>query len=266
MRLRNFCHWQNLNEDEEGNPTGSILKHGRAWFHLPVTDKNVDRPYRREIQFSWQFKLERLMQLSVKLFSGDGHQDIVFCFAFFFFSFYVSFENFLPEKFGYPRHSFEHATGFFLWDDDFRVEFHYGGSDCYECQGYKGWCRHWIISEAIFGEPVRTKREVERGSGLVYLQEGNATVGYPVDVILSDNQWKYPRWPWPKVIRRAEVQSKEGIPIPGKGENSWDCGEDRNYSLNTPAKTIAEAVEAMGEYVQKRREQYGGKNWIPEGL
>ena len=265
MRLRDFCHWQNLNIDANWNPIGSILKYGRVWFHWPITDKNVDRPYRREIQLSWQFKLEKRIQIQLGLFGGDSERDIDFSIAFLFFSFYLSLENWLPKKYA-SRHQWEHMTGFYLWDDSFHVSFHYAGDNCYECQGYKGWYRHWFVNEVIFGRPVYSSREVERGTGLVYLQEGNATVGYPVDVILSDDQWKFPRWPWPKVIRRAEVQSKDGIPIPGKGENSWDCGEDRNYGLITPANSIAEAIEAMGKSVQERREPHGGKNWIPEGL
>ena len=62
------------------------------------------------------------------------------------------------------------------------------------------------------------------------------------------------------------MESEDGIPIPGKGENSWDCGEDRRFSINTTANTIAEAVEAFRRDIEKTREQYGGKNWVPEGL
>ncbi len=266
MRLRDFYHLQNLNVDDNWNPLGSILKYGRLWFHWPITDKNVEKPYRRQIQFSWHLKLEKRIQIQMDLFSGDAERDIVFCIAFLFFSLHLSLENFLPEKYGYPRHQWEHTTGFYLWDDDFRVSFHYGGGNCYECRGYKGWYRHWFVSETIFGRPTYITRVIERGNGLVCLQEGNATVGYPVKVIVSDDQWKFPRWPWPKVLRRASVESEDGIPIPGKGENSWDCGEDRRFSIKTTANTIAEAVEAFRRDIEKTRERRGGKNWVPEGL
>lgn len=87
---------------------------------------------------------------------------------------------------------------------------------------------------------------------------------YTAKIKLFTSTWKRPRWPKARVIERAEVDVKEGVPIPGKGENSWDCDEDAIYSLTTPAISVYEAVEKFVKTVNSRRLKYGGKDWIPE--
>lgn len=64
----------------------------------------------------------------------------------------------------------------------------------------------------------------------------------------------------------VEIEMLEGeqVPFPGKGENSWDCGEDATYSSSGPYKTIAEAVRSFEESTLKRRLRHGGPGWRPE--
>lgn len=67
-----------------------------------------------------------------------------------------------------------------------------------------------------------------------------------------------PRWPW---IYGVRLSSWIAMPNPpqfaGKGENSWDCGDDAIYGMGSKATT---AAEATGEYVKavlRYRERYG---------
>lgn len=87
---------------------------------------------------------------------------------------------------------------------------------------------------------------------------------YPATVILTTDTWKRPRWHWPLVVERAEVDVPGGVPIPGKGENSWDIDDDATFSLVTPASTVEEAVQKFYDTVNERRARYGGRNWTPE--
>ena len=59
------------------------------------------------------------------------------------------------------------------------------------------------------------------------------------------------------------MRSEQGLPIPGKGENSWDCGDDAYYSIGTPAATAMEAVEYAADRVLETRRRYGGSSWAP---
>lgn len=57
------------------------------------------------------------------------------------------------------------------------------------------------------------------------------------------------------------IHMQEGIPFPGKGENSWDCGDDAYYGFG--GATIESAVEHIIADTIKARERHGGKNWRP---
>lgn len=60
-----------------------------------------------------------------------------------------------------------------------------------------------------------------------------------------------------KVSDGYEIDMQEGIPFPGKGENSWDCGDDAYYGFG--GETIESAIERIAADTIKRR----GKNWRP---
>ena len=63
-----------------------------------------------------------------------------------------------------------------------------------------------------------------------------------------------------KVVESYGIDMQEGIPFPGKGENSWDCGDDAYFGFG--GVTIEGAVAHIIEEVKKRR----GKNWRPSGV
>jgi hypothetical protein len=49
---------------------------------------------------------------------------------------------------------------------------------------------------------------------------------YTGTVKLLRSKWKRPRAWWTQTILYAHIDVPGGVPFPGKGENSWDCGED----------------------------------------
>jgi hypothetical protein len=65
-------------------------------------------------------------------------------------------------------------------------------------------------------------------------------------------------------VLAASVDIPGGIPHPGKGENSWDCGMDGVYGLSCEATTVDEAVAAVHACATKNRERYGGPGWTPK--
>lgn len=71
------------------------------------------------------------------------------------------------------------------------------------------------------------------------------------------------RWGRIKKSLIVELSFPNGIPIPGKGENGWDCEEDAIYQFNYPASSIDVALEDAHQSVLNRRLKYGGKNWLP---
>lgn len=110
------------------------------------------------------------------------------------------------------------------------------------------------LDDFFLGKAVFSKNVIETREVAVPMPEGT----YDAVVALSDDTWKRPRWPFPRVIRRADIKVEKGIPHPGKGENSWDCGDDDTYGMCAPARTIPEAVGHLVGSCLKDRVRYGG--------
>lgn len=77
----------------------------------------------------------------------------------------------------------------------------------------------------------------------------------------------------------GEWASEKWLPFPGKGENSWDCGDDgfkehtstiRRYvnqsSLAVDSEDAAKVVADTIRQVLRYRARHGGLTWEPEGM
>ena len=67
--------------------------------------------------------------------------------------------------------------------------------------------------------------------------------------------WRYPRW-FTHTRDSFDVKIPKGIPFAGKGENSWDCGDDGLFGCSEEG-SIDEAKAKIRDYVMGRRRRYG---------
>jgi hypothetical protein len=71
--------------------------------------------------------------------------------------------------------------------------------------------------------------------------------------------WKRPRW-FPRVRKFTNIEIKENPPaFPGKGENSWDCGDDAIYMMSVEGHSLAKGIGGYVQAVMENREKYGGR-------
>lgn len=96
-----------------------------------------------------------------------------------------------------------------------------------------------------------------------------------IPVVVDVGQWDGDRYEgtatrqrcrWKRRFRTIErenvrVEMAQGIPVPGKGENSWDCGDDAYFGFG--GATVDEAVAHIVKEAKKERARYGGPNWRP---
>lgn len=78
---------------------------------------------------------------------------------------------------------------------------------------------------------------------------------------------RWSRWPWKKKYMKWEVEAPVPIPHEGKGENSWDQGEDGTYSSSfsgNKAKTPFDAALYFWKSNMEVRQRYGGNDWMPK--
>lgn len=246
---RLWFHWQNLNDN------GRELLYGRAWLYFGR--ERAAHPAQKCVQVSW--RIGPWHWLSLK-FDRGGEDDYAFAIGLGFVDLYVILSGFraydtLPRD--WPR-----STGIGLYGDNLVVEWDCDDSSWSSATGpAHGRSRSWCLLDVLLGRARYDSREEEPVFAVVAMPEAE----YHATVTMHDDTWKRPRWPWPKRVRRATVDVPfGGVPIPGKGENAWDCGEDAVHGQTAPAATPEEAVEKLRAYALGRRAKYGGRNWTPE--
>ena len=127
---------------------------------------------------------------------------------------------------------------------------------------------YWNYRDWLFGKPIysESQRNSRLGglptSGIMKMPEGD----YKMKLEFYTSYRHRPRSPFVKSLHRVEITPEKPVPIPGKGENSWDLDEDATYSSTMPVngRTTEELIADFKQSSMERRERYGGKNWLPE--
>jgi len=84
---------------------------------------------------------------------------------------------------------------------------------------------------------------------------------YRAVATLFESVWKRPRW-FAEKLTRVEFEMQEPVPIPGKGENSYDCDDDAVFSMTLPAETIEEGIgKFVGDVLSTRMRRIGKHFW-----
>lgn len=89
---------------------------------------------------------------------------------------------------------------------------------------------------------------------------------YRVKVSQRDRVWTRPRWPgeWLRVRDvEIDVLDEGGIPVPGKGENSWDLDDDAIFSHSFPGEDVNTALRRFVCGIHEARVRHGGPSWVP---
>lgn len=92
---------------------------------------------------------------------------------------------------------------------------------------------------------------------------------YPATVRIyrarQNRRWWRGAWFW-----RFEVDVPGGVPLPGKGENSWDCDDDAVYGMTVSSDGYPHvfdwwACQQLAMSVLTDRQRRGGLDWVPDG-
>lgn len=111
----------------------------------------------------------------------------------------------------------------------------------------------------LLGRSVCTVDKGESQPTVVPMPEGN----YAATVTKETRTWKRPRWPWSSRVRVDYwLEISGGIPVPGKGENSYDCEDDGIYGGG--GVTVTAAIGSMVSSVLRLRQRHGGRDWEPD--
>lgn len=235
-------HWQDLRENHHGRGV-----HGRAWFrHRP----------RGRVAFEWHLP----GSWGVRLAIGGMTDQLNMSLACGLFEVFFSIDDW---PWLYPRLAFAGYQG-----REISLDLHDGAL----------WWRFWMAQDEwlsstprwrdgslnfldfLIGEPIKTEIEWDEVQTTIPLPEAT----YPATVRLFTQAWHRSRWPWSRRWRRATITVPGGVPIPGKGENAWDCDDSAMDSMTISADDVHEAVAEFIGTVLRHRERYGGAGWQPE--
>jgi hypothetical protein len=75
---------------------------------------------------------------------------------------------------------------------------------------------------------------------------------YPAWLRVVRRTWKRPRSLFKRTRITHDIDCDVGVPFPGKGENSWDCGEDCLHAAGYAVDTDEQAVKRFADRVRDR--------------
>lgn len=268
-------HWQNLNEKPtpkgEEQRYGWILKEGRCW--LSKYDKPEMNQY-WEIMFAWNVGAS-FCGIDFKLGAGDCDEAMSLSIQIpwvcsIWLEYHSRFSKWLSLKL-LPTRTYEGRNGKQILHVDT-----YGTREIsFTIHDYTFWWNIWENDmewksawpwyrngsfcpvNFVFGR----KKYAE-----IILQKGKLKIPMPEATYIADYKlliWtqKRPRWSWWPMSRNGfsgNVEIKNGIPIPGKGENSWDCGPNAIMSMSCPARNKQDLIGAVVKSVMRDRYKYHG--------
>ena len=260
-----YGSWQNLNEGPTGEPAGPPT-YGRAYVHPTGDEKTTAR-------VEWKLGLGAGLRLALNVDSGDG--EVLLSVGVGVAALYLAVEAralrvALMHKLGLRRpYSGLGGPGFLGVEREVSVRFHDASfwwrawSDPDEWrEGTPRWREGNLnLDRLLRGRDEVKRRELERSEVYVPMPEGP----YKATATLEEVRVERPRWPTEvSYAVTLALPDDTGIPVPGKGENSWDCGEDAILQTTVCTRSVAEAVGELVGSVLARRERHGGKNWRPE--
>lgn len=249
-------HWINENRVDD-KVIGSKFWAGRGWLYL-----NHDGGFKQKtIGFSWYFgsharhtgielRTNFVFEREITFHIGLWH---IFCF-------FLTIQHPMFPSWDYKHGDRQIGLRVFsgaLWIDIWRNDDEWRSND---------WRTRPIVihpMDILFGKTKHTQKSLSITDTSISMPEGS----YPVTVELYLSIWTRPRWPFAKRIKRANVELEKPIPVPGKGENSWDIDDDAIMSMTCPANTVEEAIAHVVESALRTRRRHGGSlDWKPEGV
>lgn len=289
-------HSQNLNEDRDGNPKGSILQHGRGWWRLSFMRRreSPDEQKRSGELQGWRWGTRNAgdeptigieWSIPTRHFNievgrgGYNDADLNISLCFWLFAFWMHFERFLGCQWVNPKTGQARLKGWraFLaehWPShvnrELSVSIHNGAfwwnvwTDDNEWDSKTPKWRRGSCYPADFLLGSEQFSETPMGTDVAYAVFSGEE-SYAVSVKFSECSWKRKRWPFAKRRIGAEITPITPVPIPGKGESEWDCDEDAVFSTHLHESDTRRAIERFVDSIKETRMRHGGEDWKPSG-
>jgi hypothetical protein len=273
-RSRIILWSQNLSDGEKPK-----WRYGRGSVTFPNCGcKNYQGNGKLDLSFAaeWRMFVKEGFGLGWRFKWGTNASETTPDFAFHFGKLgdlYLSVSHLLPRKWldRYKLNSkgektIDYDTRVFSFTIDTKeIRFQFWDTEGSWTRGQPWWySKTFNYKQILFGKIETDKSVEDGGSCLIPMPEKNYSgqfeitkyvhhyqrpLGIVRDLILG-----------PKCHYRTTITPAEPIPIPGKGENSWDCDDDAFYSSSIGGSNVEKGIGAMVESVLRTRRRHGGEH------
>lgn len=261
---------QNLSTDTPGREHWPMIVHGRA--SLSTKDS-----YRRVLSLEWTMFLTTSCALTLRFDRDEREVRLHAAFPFLFSLFIgIPLSRWLVARlpWKHERGEYDYAGG----DRALGIEIHNGAvwlsfwNDVMESRPIRDpwWYSVRVglddVADLVFGRDRAVITVLEAREVVVRMPEGPYR-GFGKLELMEKPRPRLPRWLTPR-WRTVELDFQaRPIPVPGKGENSWDCDEDAVYKTNLPigkGEVIEDVVRRFEAKHLAERARRGGAGWRPE--
>lgn len=243
-----YGYWFNENE-KPGGRKGWGIRHGRAFLHFGEL-----------FTLSWTWNLWRWSCALKGTFGMQDTYEAMLHVALPPVSLFFTVEShkllgWLPD---YPRQvgvAVHHGS---IWFDIWSKQDEWNSKD--------PWWMQFTITpmDLIFGRSDYHERTIEDGIPVKIPMPEKC---YEGTVKIFESTWKRPRSPFTLRAIRTTVDVPGGIPVPGKGTTSYNCGEDAIYAETAQHSNAVDAVaELVKSALQTRKRYSSGFDWVPEKM
>jgi hypothetical protein len=232
-------HWQNLNDSD---PKRYWL-YGRAWLGSLGVEWHAPGGCRWSVTFG----------------GGDAGRNLSVAFSVpFLLTLYVTLGDVFPRQlfeYDFDRGSDRQIGCYF-----FEWTFHYDiwvGTMASWSRVYP-WCQWWRqgsidFKNLLLGRQKHQLETLKHGIPVVIpMPEGV----YHGTAKIERRTWKRPLW---FAFSRVStvIDCPKGIPFAGKGENSWDCGDDGLFGWGSEGRSVEKAIAHGVQSVLESRRRHG---------
>lgn len=247
---RNYRLWLNIDGPGDRHDSLAKLEASLGGFHLGGSVSLVD---------DCEGGLEIRLGLGpVQLFIGSEHKAML--------GLAQRLAPFMPKDY-YQRAKARVGAELYAVDGDLVARLHLLTND----DASTGPSNYYNIKDILLGgtdyHPKRGKPEMRT----MYLAEG----AYEIKLERDLSTWTRPRWPFPtrsssyhwEVVRGPQGASTSGrqvgVPIPGKGENSYDCDDDAVFGGSITGYDADDALGNILAMVMHDRTRRASPSWTP---
>lgn len=257
-----YWYWQNLTKDDE---KGKFPWHGRGWYRfnsiLKASGREIWADFQETLNIEWNVGRPRLrLDFGIQ---DDPEETLSFAIGFLFAGIHVHLDSPRLSKWIRAKagESYESKFSFYWYEWAYWLQL--WGSD-WSSSSSDPWYKKmhvFHIDDFFLGKTKYTTEEHWK-KPIEFEFDGQK---YQATATFEVSTWKRPRW-FSDVREYMDISFDSTICAPpqfaGKGENSWDQGNNSIWGTRYQTDSIDVAIDQYRADVLKNRKRYGAPSKI----